>query len=290
MIAVCPRCGARYRIDEGRVPAEGVRLRCARCEATFRVSPRAASRGAGRAPGGNGAPRTPDRGQLVLIADAEVARGRETAAALAAWGLQSMLVHDGVEAIMALHRSQPRAAVLAAELPGMLGSQVCELVKRNPALSGVGIALVGSAADTPGGIDEAYGPDAQLDPARLPGGLSPILCELGLLLAEPARRPASEDPPAAAPQPAEPPAPSDDALPPQVADAERLARIVISDIILYNREKFDAALATGNVLEAMDNELEEGRALFRQRVDPRVLESRDFLADELMRVAQQRGG
>ena len=86
------------------------------------------------------------------------------------------------------------------------------------------------------------------------------------------------------------PRPATTRCPPQVADAERLARIVISDIILYNREKFDAALATGNVLEAMDNELEEGRALFRQRVDPRVLESRDFLADELMRVAQQRGG
>ena len=43
------------------------------------------------------------------------------------------------------------------------------------------------------------------------------------------------------------------------------------------------------MLEALDGEMEEGRAHFEQRVELRVRESRDFLAEELVRVARLRG-
>jgi hypothetical protein len=43
------------------------------------------------------------------------------------------------------------------------------------------------------------------------------------------------------------------------------------------------------VLETMRDELEEGRALFRERIDAAVRDERDFLADELVRVARARG-
>ncbi len=68
-----------------------------------------------------------------------------------------------------------------------------------------------------------------------------------------------------------------------------LARIIVSDVILYNEKKFAAALQAGNVEEAMASDLEEGRALFSARVDSRVSAERDFLRDELIRVARERG-
>ena len=80
----------------------------------------------------------------------------------------------------------------------------------------------------------------------------------------------------------------DDGLADQRAKAERLARIIISDVVLYNEELFSQAVASGNVLPTMERELAEGRAMFQQRVDERVREGRDFLADELNRVAAQR--
>ena len=55
-------------------------------------------------------------------------------------------------------------------------------------------------------------------------------------------------------------APTDPALADEIAKADRLARIVVSDIILYNQEKFDAAIQSGDVLSAMDSELAEGRS------------------------------
>ena len=70
---------------------------------------------------------------------------------------------------------------------------------------------------------------------------------------------------------------------------ERLARIIVSDIVLYNEEKFAAALRAGNVLEALTPDLAEGRALFRDRIDERVRAEKDHLAEELLRVARTRG-
>jgi hypothetical protein len=80
-----------------------------------------------------------------------------------------------------------------------------------------------------------------------------------------------------------------DPLGAEIAKAERLARIIVSDIVLYNQEKFDAAVRAGNVVEALDGEMEEARAHFCQRIDAGVRESRDFLVEELLRVARKRG-
>ena len=35
---VCPGCAARFNFDESRITGEGVKLRCSRCKAVFKVS------------------------------------------------------------------------------------------------------------------------------------------------------------------------------------------------------------------------------------------------------------
>jgi len=332
MIAACPKCSARYRVDPQRLGAEGARLKCARCSAVFRVRPPEAGNAPPapeaaapaptpaprQAPPAAGAPRatapapaasepaSPDPERLVVIADPDAEEGKRTATAVASWGLQPVLVHDGVEAMLTIQRMLPRAVVLDAALPKMYGFQVCEVVKRNDSLRHTTVALVGAIHHKDRyrrPPHELYGADVYLERPDLPDGLRPLLEQAGLPVSPQgggAPAPSAQPPPQAAPAPApaaRPPAapapaasPPDDGLADQRAKAERLARIVVSDIVLYNAEKFEAAAAAGNVLEAMDGELEEGRALFAQRVDARVREERDFLADELRRVAAERAG
>jgi hypothetical protein len=87
-----------------------------------------------------------------------------------------------------------------------------------------------------------------------------------------------------------PPAPGlDPELAADVARAERLARIIVSDIVLYNPERFEAALRSGDVVEAMAMEMEEGRTHFRERIAERIRERKDFLGEELRRVARLKG-
>src|SRR5262249_39723332 len=165
MIAACPQCGARYRIERDRLPAAGARLRCSRCEAIFRVSPPAPSAAEGaeprRHPGppprsapapapppGRRAPpphaaHPPARGRA-LVADPDAEEGKSLADALAGWGFEPVLVHDGVEAILNVQRLMPQLVVLDAMLPKMFGFQVCELMKRNEELRTIPVVLIGA--------------------------------------------------------------------------------------------------------------------------------------------------
>ena len=74
----------------------------------------------------------------------------------------------------------------------------------------------------------------------------------------------------------------------ELARAERLARIAVSDIILYNEEKFAGAIRSSDPLATMREQVEEGRALLRGRIAEEVFTRRDFVGEELLRVARER--
>ncbi len=338
MIAACPKCQAKYRVDAERLSPEGARLRCAKCGAVFRVrAPEAARPATPVQPAAaapqevasppsepSSAPEAPvDRERLVVVADPDVDHGKRVANALLAWGLQPVLVHDGVEAMLTIQRLLPRACVLDAALPKMYGFQICEMVKRNESLRSIHVVLVGSVHHQDRyrrPPTEMYGADVYMEKPSLPEGLGTVLQRFGYPVgaaaapAPEAPAPAPTPPPAAAPPPPEPQAPAapapappqpapavaspapdpapaaDDGLAGPRADAERLARIIVSDILLYHPEQFEAGLASGQLGEALEAALAEGRGFFAQRVDARVRDERDFLMDELQRVARERGG
>ena len=123
--------------------------------------------------------------RLVLVADSEIDLGKQTAAAIHDWGLQAVLVHDGVEAMLTIQRLLPRVVVLDAALPKMYGFQVCEVVKRNESLKGTTVALVGAIHQQDRyrrPPSELYGADVYLERPDLPVGLRPILEAAGMTL------------------------------------------------------------------------------------------------------------
>jgi len=58
--------------------------------------------------------------------------------------------------------------------------------------------------------------------------------------------------------------------------AKRLARTIISDITLYNKEKVLEGLENDNLFEVLKNELDQGRRVYESRVSPEVLKSSNF--------------
>jgi CheY-like chemotaxis protein len=254
-----------------------------------------------------------DPAKRVLIAHPEVESGKAVADALASWGLAPLLVHDGVEAMLQIQRTLPRVVVLDAALPKMFGFQICEIMKRNEQLRVIPVVLCGAIHDQDRyrrPPEELYGADAYVERQQLPGALVDLLARFGIQSATaapgsavapapaPAARPAAT---AVAPVPAPVRAPAPHAAPvvasaaaapganPEIEKAQRLARIIVSDVILYNPEKFEAAVRAGEVVNALAAELEEGYALFASRVDARVCDPREYLQRELVRVARSRG-
>jgi CheY-like chemotaxis protein len=267
----------------------------------------------------NPEPEPADEGPVVLVAIPDAELAKQTAAVLQQRGLRTSMVHDGVEAMLELQRQLPKAVLLSASLPKMYGFQVCEVVKRNESLRSIVVVLAGSIHHTDRyrrEPNELYGADAYIEDPDLPEGLIPVLERMGISMTEVAAptpevasppepaapeplqsapsqplapEPAPPDPPALVAAPQAPAAEEDDGLAEERAKAERLARIIVSDIVLYNEEKFADAVARNSVAEVMSPDLEEGRELFRSRIDERVREEQDYLVAELLRVARLRG-
>jgi hypothetical protein len=54
--------------------------------------------------------------------------------------------------------------------------------------------------------------------------------------------------------------------------AMRLARAIISDIAIYNREKVEDGIRNDNIFDLLTEELDEGRKHFETRVAPSLAE------------------
>jgi hypothetical protein len=52
--------------------------------------------------------------------------------------------------------------------------------------------------------------------------------------------------------------------------AKRLARAIISDIAIYNREKVERGIKEDSIFELLAEEIEEGRQHFQTRVAPEL--------------------
>lgn len=58
--------------------------------------------------------------------------------------------------------------------------------------------------------------------------------------------------------------------------ARRLARAIISDVAIYNREKVEEGIKNDNIFELLTDQLDEGRQHFVSRVTPGLAGSNIF--------------
>jgi len=58
--------------------------------------------------------------------------------------------------------------------------------------------------------------------------------------------------------------------------ARRLARTIISDITIYNKEKVEEGLINDNLFDLMEKELEQGRRVYFSRVAPEIVANSNF--------------
>ncbi|MFI5304132.1 MAG: response regulator [Nitrospiria bacterium] len=64
-------------------------------------------------------------------------------------------------------------------------------------------------------------------------------------------------------------------------EAKRFARLIISDIALYNQKEIEAGIENGNVEEILKDEMAEAEKLFRDRVSKEIRENSNYLQEAL---------
>ena len=238
-----------------------------------------------------------------LVAELDADNAKAVTELLAQWRIEAEVVDDGGEALVRMFRSPPALAILGGDLPSLPASRIAEVAQRAGELAAVKLIRIATSSDQTG--TPGYDAEEMLEAGDYPAGLGEILARLGIG-AKPSAQPPPPAAPVAKPTPAAapsarpaPPEPAKSAAPaapraaapfspssdPAIAAAERLARIAVSDVILYNQEKFAAAAARGTAAKEMAGELGEARQHFNSRVAPSVRADRDFLVEELERRA-----
>lgn len=72
--------------------------------------------------------------------------------------------------------------------------------------------------------------------------------------------------------------------------AERLARAILSDVMLYNPEKVRVGIERDDLFARLRSELDEARRYFASRVDPQIAEKSNAFDRALVDVLVYRSG
>lgn len=77
-------------------------------------------------------------------------------------------------------------------------------------------------------------------------------------------------------------------LPEEHVKARRLARIIVSDIVLYNQVKVEQGVRDGSFFELLADDIREGELLYRQRVSPQVRDTTAFLKEAFEEIISKK--
>ena len=278
MNVTCPNCATIYRVDPAKVPEAGVRARCAACNAVFAVRRDAQQ--------GEAAPATAQPVGVPRPA-ATVAPTRPAAAPS-----RPEPPKPPEAPPPAAEPTRPAAAATAARPPG-----------------GPSPAAPGGASPRPAAPPAPSAPPRPAAPAR-PAGAAPVAPARAAAPAAPVSAPPPASPPRPAPAPSTPAAskpvapagtaPSAPSARPTPASggrptnpflsqdpslkAKRLARALISDMVVYHPGKRQEGLRDGNLKELFEEEIKKSWEEYAEQVGREVAESTAYFREALNEI------
>ena len=221
-------------------------------------------------------------------------------------GFKVITASDGVHAMIEIEKNRPFMAVLDVALPSVYGFEICDRLKNSEESKDVKVILIASIYDKTKYKREPtslYGADDYIEKhhiedflvkkaERLSGraGLDTGVREEVNYVPPPKEDISKRETIAVEMRKDEikqfvPPSAVD---PKQVEAARRFARIILSDIALYNQNAVEEGIKGGNFEAALSAELKEGRDLYNSRVPEEVRKSMDYFADETEKFIEKK--
>ena len=316
MLIVCPGCKTRFSFDEQKVGSDGIKLRCSKCHAIFRVirkqpAPQIPPETA--APAAADLPRSASHESpriKVVVANESAAFCGAIKKVLSPEPFDVFIYNDGRAAFEAIEAMVPEVVLLDVALPSMYGFEICEAVRKNPALAAVKLILLASIYDKTRykrAPNSLYGADGYIEKHHIPDSLVGMIYNLVSGQKQVERsgtiKPPAEEEGQAAPEwlskgelaaqeavrkelkrdeeeeTSAPVAPAPPELPEAHVKARRLARIIVSDIVLYNQAKVEEGARNGTFYDLLADDIREGRALYERRVPEEIRNDTSYLEE-----------
>lgn len=276
MNVTCPNCATVYRVDPAKVPDGGVRARCSICSAVFAVrrdnEPHERPTPVTAAAGSPAAPPGP--------APAQAPSGATPSAAPPAWNAPA------APAAAAPARAEPvRPSMSPAAAPASAPPPSAQTAPPPRPASYPPPAV-------PVGSPRPAAPAVPSGPAAPP---APAMARPAAAATPPATPPAPPPPaaparPAPAPPQARPPAaPGARPVNPFLSQdpalkARRLARALISDMVVYHPAKRQEGLRDGNLKELFEDEIKKSWEEYGEQVGKDVAETTPYFREALNEI------
>ncbi|MGB9734798.1 MAG: zinc-ribbon domain-containing protein [bacterium] len=293
IIISCPKCGTKYRVDDNKLAPVNLKLKCFKCGTIFLLKRKSAEKISEPLP-------AVATGKKILVAHSSSSMREMIGEILREAGFFPLYAKNGVEAISIMSDTHPEVVVVDVALPDVFGFEFPELIKADRRLQGIKVILVASIYDKtrykrlPQSL---YGADDFIEKHHIREGLIPKINKL-IAVQEEIKEAAS------VPEKVQMGEKVEESIPLQMKEqdakrmkeeeflqspadtqeidkAKRLARIIISDIALYNQELIEQGIRQNTLEELLKNDLEEGRRLFAKRVPEHVRNQKDFLKESL---------
>src|SRR6266545_2488742 len=256
------QCGSKFRAAIELPLARAVRVACPACGFQMVLKP---------APAQPTPPARPAaRRRIAAIADEPRPFRSFLAEHLRRFGFDVALFETGEPTLDYVRRARADLAIVNVYLKGKLGVEVTEDIKNDPALAQTRVILIGAlfrANRFRANPTNLYGADEYIEEQVPEREFRQIVRRLFPEVGKTVEAPTE---------------------PPEHDEARRLARLILSDIIINHSAKVDRALLDNNFFDVLHDEIAEGRRYYDSRVSMRVRRDTEIFTETLQQFVQMK--
>lgn len=275
MELTCKNCGSKFRAALQLPLTTAVRVACPSCRTQMVLKP---AHGSGPAPAPAPQPADPPapapaaqpNRRVCAIADEPRPFRTFLGEHLRRLGFEVEFFETGDPTLEFVRRTRADLVIVNVYLKGKLGVEVSEEIKADPSLGQTRVILIGAlfrANRFRANPTSLYGADEYIEEQIPEQELKQIIRKLFPQVG----------------------ATTEMAVEPREYDeARRLARLILSDIVIYHADKVDRGLRDNSFFDVLKDEIEEGRSYFDSRVPFRVRRDTEIFNETLQQFVQMK--
>jgi DNA-binding response OmpR family regulator len=256
----CKHCGAAFRLALKAPLTHAIRAICPACRKQVVVRP-AGSKEKTAPPG--------EPSRRAVIADEPRAFRHFLADQLGRIGFDVKNFESGDKALARVRENGADLVILNVYLKGKLGVEICEEIKNDARLAGTKVVLIGAlfrANRFRANPTNLYGADEYIEEQIPAAELHRMIRKLFPDVGEP-QQPTAHD---------------------EFEEARRLARLILSDIVIYNSDKVEQGIRQDDFFERLRHEIDEGRAYYESKIPFRILQETEYFTETLQHFVEMK--
>jgi len=273
MEITCKHCGSRFRAAIQLPLTAPVRVACPACKNQMVLKPSAdggSERRADFSPPETGRAEARPTTRIAAIADEPRPFRAFLGEHLRRLGFEVTYFEVGDPTLEFVRRKRADLVIVNVYLKGKLGVEVTEEIRNDPTLADTRVILIGAlfrANRFRANPTNLYGADEYIEEQIPEKEFRQIIRKLFPEVGTTAEVPIE---------------------PREYDEARRLARLILSDIVIYHAAKVEQGLRENNFFDVLKEEIEEGRQYYESRVPFRVRRDTEIYTETLQQFVQMK--